>query len=282
MTYAHDEIEGFVQQAATDWSSLYTAKCVNYRGDTKKLKKSDISERDTEVVARWILAHYNDYARGIRKIERKGAVDGKSRRPYFTPDHENLRKDRVATASEYRSEELIAQKLYIAKASDRWEIGEIVDYQTPLKDSDKDSAGKIDLLSYFGEQNQILILELKKEGSKETLLRCILEAYTYYKTIKDKAAFVRSFESIDADCRSFAICPLFFENSQADKDFNSKPEWLKALVDRMKKEANLDVRFFRIEKPLVEPEVKKWRIKEVSWNAANEMKESNGDARLRA
>lgn len=44
-----------------------------------------------------------------------------------------------------------------------------------------DTAGKIDLLSYDGRV--LRILELKKPDSEETMLRCVLEGYTYMKTV---------------------------------------------------------------------------------------------------
>lgn len=62
-------------------------------------------------------------------------------------------------------------------------LGKIIDFQVPIKNTRNNLAGKIDLIS-FSESNGILyLLEFKKPDSKETLLRCILEAYTYYKQV---------------------------------------------------------------------------------------------------
>lgn len=63
-------------------------------------------------------------------------------------------------------------------------IGKIIDYQTPLKNSLKDPAGKIDLLSWNKDKKQAYIIEFKvpkadDKARQETLLRCILEIETY-------------------------------------------------------------------------------------------------------
>ena len=63
-------------------------------------------------------------------------------------------------------------------------IGKIIDYQTPLKNKRTDVAGKIDLLSYDGKT--LYVLELKKPDSKESMLRCVLEGFTYMKTADNK------------------------------------------------------------------------------------------------
>ena len=69
-------------------------------------------------------------------------------------------------------------------------IGDIIDYQTPLKNKRSDTAGKIDLLSYDG--STAYILELKKPDSDESMLRCVLEGYTYMQTV-DKAKLIDDF-----------------------------------------------------------------------------------------
>ena len=64
-------------------------------------------------------------------------------------------------------------------------LGYIFDYQTPLKETRNDSYGKIDLLGYNQDDKCYSVIELKyrPSGSEETLLRCVLEAYTYYKLL---------------------------------------------------------------------------------------------------
>ena len=83
--------------------------------------------------------------------------------------------------SSNRKEEILAKLLFYQR--DVKDLGYIFDYQTPLKASLSDSYGKIDLLGYNSKDKCYSIIELKyrPSGSDETLLRCVLEAYTYYK-----------------------------------------------------------------------------------------------------
>ena len=80
-----------------------------------------------------------------------------------------------------RKEEILAKLLFYQR--DVKDLGYIFDYQTPLKADRSDSYGKIDLLGYNSKDKCYSIIELKyrPSGSDETLLRCVLEAYTYYK-----------------------------------------------------------------------------------------------------
>lgn len=100
-----------------------------------------------------------------------------------------------------REEEMIAMKLFDfsqnqGKVFDI--IGKIIDYQTPLKNVRGDKAVKIDLLAYNENENEnkiektLRILELKRPDSEETMLRCVLEAYTYLKVV-DKAKLLKDF-----------------------------------------------------------------------------------------
>lgn len=74
-----------------------------------------------------------------------------------------------------RKEEYLAQAL---KGKTLDGLGEIKEYQVPLKRSAKDEGvGKIDLVSVNG--SKLYVIELKKDTSEETLLRCAMEAVTY-------------------------------------------------------------------------------------------------------
>ena len=74
-----------------------------------------------------------------------------------------------------RKEEHLAQAL---KGKTLDGLGEIKEYQVPLKRSAKDEGvGKIDLVSLNG--SKLYVIELKIDTSKETLLRCAMEVVTY-------------------------------------------------------------------------------------------------------
>ena len=78
---------------------------------------------------------------------------------------------------------------------------------SPLKDNYEEHRYKVDLISYNEDTKILYLIELKYEGNKETLLRTILESYTYYriidkpKLIKDclgfKTTFINKFSSTD-------------------------------------------------------------------------------------
>ena len=60
-----------------------------------------------------------------------------------------------------------------------------------LKKSQKDTGvGKIDLVSIDGDK--LRLIEIKAEDAKDTLLRCVLEAYTYSKQL-DSDRFKREY-----------------------------------------------------------------------------------------
>ena len=82
----------------------------------------------------------------------------------------------------FRKEEWIC-KLAVGKTFE--EIGEIVDYQVPLKvpGQKSDGRGKVDLLSYSKETNTAYLLEVKVDTSTESPLKAIMEVYTYWQQI---------------------------------------------------------------------------------------------------
>ena len=132
-----------------------------------------------------------------------------------------------------RAEEIVAIKLFNqSKNGYIYDfIGEIIDYQTPLKSSRKDVAGKIDLLSYDRDNKVIHILELKKPNSTETMLRCVLEGYTYLRTVDS--------EKLISDFRKFQDKPVIKANPFVFKCVESNPyqemqqedrKWLRKLM----------------------------------------------------
>lgn len=150
---------------------FYKTAILNYRGyisGEKKVKSNLYTER----IAQSILEHDLLTAWNCLMPVRTN---------HFAPEHDKICESILSTN---RKEEILAKLLY--RQGDVAGLGSILDYQTPLKNKRSDSFGKIDLLSYNDMDNLISIVELKytPTGSNETLLRCILEAYTYYKVFK--------------------------------------------------------------------------------------------------
>ena len=102
---------------------------------------------------------------------------------HFKINHPNTDENVDALKITNRKEEILAKLLFYQGNVDG--LGYIFDYQTPLKAAKNDSYGKIDLLGYNTDDDCYSVIELKyrPSGSEETLLRCVLEAYTYYKLL---------------------------------------------------------------------------------------------------
>ena len=102
---------------------------------------------------------------------------------HFKINHPNKDENVDALKITNRKEEILAKLLFYQREVTG--LGYIFDYQTPLKATQNDSYGKIDLLGYNTDDKCYSVIELKyrPSGSDETLLRCILEAYTYYKLL---------------------------------------------------------------------------------------------------
>ena len=209
--YSKNEILEEIQ----DMGNFYKRKVVNYRGTT-----SDSKEYYTEVVAEWILKNIYlfDY---IKPITRE--------KSYKVDSHDGKNKDNDSN----REEEKIAMKLFVlsqnqGKVFDV--IGKIIDYQTPLKDIQTDKAGKIDLLAYNENEKTLRILELKRPDSKETMLRCVLEAYTYLKVV-DKAKLLKDF-GLPEDT-VIKACPFVFYGKEQYREMQQDREHLKELIEKL-------------------------------------------------
>ena len=205
-TYSKNEIIKKLEVAKSEMWKFYSQDFVNYRGKT-----SD-KERDyyTEIIAKWLLDNielFND----IKMISRENS--------YKVDSHDG----KIKNEKSGREEEIIAMKLFDfsqnqGKVFDI--IGKIIDYQTPLKDVQTDKAGKIDLLAYNEKENPktLRILELKKPDSKETMLRCVLEAYTYLKVV-DKTKLLKDF-ALPEDTLIKA-CPFVFYGKEQYREMQA-------------------------------------------------------------
>ena len=227
-TYSKDEIIKKLEVAKSEMWKFYSQDFVNYRGKT-----SD-KERDyyTEIIAKWLLDNielFND----IKMISRENS--------YKVDSHDG----KIKNEKSEREEEIIAMKLFDfsqnqGKVFDI--IGKIIDYQTPLKNVQTDKAGKIDLLAYNEKENPktLRILELKKIDSKETMLRCVLEAYTYLKIV-DKAKLLKDF-GLPKNTKIKA-CPFVFYGKEQYKEMQEDRKNLKDLI----KELGIEVIYLKEE-----------------------------------
>ena len=213
--FSKNEILEMIENAKFDIRSFYKQDFVNYAGKTK-----DSKEYYTEIIAEWLLSHV-DLFNKIKLINREGS--------YRIESHDG----KIINQESNRAEEKIAMKLfdYSQNKGVTFDIiGKIIDYQTPLKNVQTDDVGKIDLLAYNENEKTLRILELKKPDSKETMLRCVLEAYTYLKIV-DKTKLLKDFEL--PEDTTIEACPFVFLDGAQYQEMQQDRENLKDLIEKL-------------------------------------------------
>lgn len=224
-------------------SYFYRARCLNWSGVTKKNDKG-VQEYYTEIISEFILNNIEIFKNGIRTVPSGD---------YFAPSHNAVRN-----AQDPKTADVLGQQLYnldeeiIAKGLLKLYnktplpiIGKLVDYQVPLyprktaapqnggkRAEDDGKEGKIDLLADDGKQ--LIILELKKPSSSETMLRCVMECYTYLKTV-DKKQLLSDFKK--PSDYGLTAAPLVFKDEfqhSEMKDIKNRP-----MLDTLMKVLNI-------------------------------------------
>ncbi len=212
MEYTRNEILSKCAESLLDIKAFYQQEFINYRG-----KASDTDEYYSEIIAEFVCEHIEQFKAGIPMITRKA--------PYKTESH----LGKVPTSN--RKEETIAIQMFNQSDKDNYIypfVGKIIDYQTPLKSQKTDVAGKIDILSYDGKV--LYILELKKPDSTETMLRCVLESFTYMQTA-DGEKLLSDFK-LPPDTEIVAS-PLVFLDSIQHQEMQENRKWLKQLISML-------------------------------------------------
>ena len=155
-------------------ANFYKAPIINYKGYVTGKSKVN-NTRYSEVIADTLVS--KGYIKTWLELE-------PLRPNHFDTDHnhsESVDINKLQISN--RKEEILAKLLFYQREVK--DLGYIFDYQTPFKETRNDSYGKIDLLGYNNADECYSVIELKyrPSGSEETLLRCVLEAYTYYKLL---------------------------------------------------------------------------------------------------
>ena len=223
--YSKEEIIKKLEESKSEMGQFYSENFLNYISET-----SDKEGDYTEIIAEWLLNNIKLFDE-IKPITRE--------KNYKVKTHDGKIKNEKSN----REEEIIAMKLFElsqnqGKVFDI--IGKIIDYQTPLKNVRADKAGKIDLLAYNENEKTLRILELKKPDSKETMLRCVLEAYTYLKVV-DKAKLLKDF-GLPKNTKIKA-CPFVFYGKEQYKEMQEDRKHLKDLI----KELGIEVIYLKEE-----------------------------------
>lgn len=213
-TYSRDGIVKKVKEAFETPSEAYSKDVFDYRGSVDGV-------RYTEIIAEWLLQGDCRVFDSIEGISREVS--------YYTASHDGQATTGNMDEQSNRIEERIAFALFHQKKFPL--LGEIKDYQVPLKNKQGHKAGKIDLVSYDAEQNQLNIIELKKPKSEETLLRCVLEICTYWHVV-DREKLCRDFGVPGA---SVGKAVLVFADCLAYEDFTGKKQEQEQIRKLMKK-----------------------------------------------
>lgn len=184
-SYTKEQILNMCQTHIENPEHFYRQNFVNYRGRCK-----DCEDLYTEVIAEYILQNLDKFK--IKTITRK--------KSYKIATHKG-----VVNNNSNRVEE----KQAIGMFKQTYEgFGTVLDYQVPLKNSNDDKGvGKIDLIAI--KDNSLYLLELKRSDSKETLLRCVLEIYTYINRV-DHSKLLKDF-NLDKGIKLVAA-PLICKN----------------------------------------------------------------------
>ena len=215
--YSKEEIIKKLEASKSEMGQFYSEDFLNYISET-----SDKEGDYTEIIAGWLLDNIELFNE-IKPITRE--------KSYKVKTHDGIIKNEESK----REEEKIAMKLFDS-SKNRGKvfdiIGKIIDYQIPLKNVRGDKAGKIDLLAYNENEKTLRILELKRPDSKETMLRCVLEAYTYLKVV-DKDKLLKDFGLPENTI--VKACPFVFFDGAQYKEIQEDRKYLKELIK------NLDV-----------------------------------------
>jgi hypothetical protein len=196
-----------IGDALNNIDTMYKQGIINYRGKT-----TDTKEIYTELVAEALLnqlALFNQ----IKTIPRSS--------DYRVPGHNGS----TSNPQSNRVEERVILNMF-GKSYNY--IGKVVDYQVPIKGVSNDKAGKIDLLSQQGDT--LIILELKKEHSQETLLRCVLEAATYWRQI-DKQKLLGEYQ--DFNVKNVKPAVLVYKDKVQHNEYKNQNSNTRKLMDQL-------------------------------------------------
>jgi len=210
VVYTEDEIIKRLNkflESGSKWETLYNEDFINYKGETSDRPYS-------EIISEWLLDGKLKYLQSIEEIHR-----GSKGKHYNEHDTE-----KPEINGEGRDEEDLAKIMFTRSTENNksYDFGKIIDFQTPIKDIRDRKAGKIDLLAE--QEDTIRFIELKRKGSDETLLRCILEIYTYYKQVEHKY-LLKDFKKPE----NTKIIPtvLVFRDSEAWRNYEDKNKYPK-------------------------------------------------------
>ena len=235
-TYSENNVREMIKKALeTNLHFLYQENFLNYRGKT-----SDSQKLYSEVIAKELVKNYP-------KLEKIGKDVSIRKTKSFNTGH-NGSPNVDARLRRFNCLEFSEKMLAIAlfNSNTNYCFGKIFDYQVPLKEKQSDKFGEIDLVAQ--KDCSLKLIELKIKGrNEETLLRGLLEVYTYYKLINNSLKkFIKEFKLENGKRLFFQPAILTDRKSLSGKtmeDIDDFPN-IKKLVSAINKEIEISVEFF--------------------------------------
>lgn len=239
--YSEIEIKQEVKKLLNkDPPFFYKKNILNYRGKT-----IDQGPPYSEVIADELINNYEQLSqleKGVRIRETKSFYRGHNGKPNVEARESKFGKITY-------SEKLLAIALFNSKIT--LKFGKIIDYQMPLKEKQADEFGEIDLVAL--DNSSIKLIELKIKGkSEETLLRALLEVYTYYKMLKGSLdKFIQDYKLASQKGLYFQPCILTDTDALSGQTLNSlknHPCTIK-LIEAMNNEIGIPIELYTYEYP---------------------------------
>lgn len=219
---------------------FYTDKIVNYRGKT-----TDQATPYSEVIADELIKNFQILSTMENKVSIRSTKS-------FKLNHQgkpnvDARLDRFNKLS--FSEKLLAIALF--NSEKYFDFGKIFDYQVPLKEKQKQKLGEIDLVAI--DNSAIKLIELKIKGSNdETLLRALIEIYTYYRLINGSLKkFIKDYKFENRQEFYFQACIVTDQNALSGKTLHNLKDYpcIVKLINTMKIETGIPIELYTYDYP---------------------------------
>jgi Holliday junction resolvase-like predicted endonuclease len=201
MGFTKTDVMKWLERDKKAIESLYQQKYLNSKDST-----SDTNESYYDVIAEQLIKQLdqNNIFGNIKERTRK----------QYDMEHKPV------------SEKWFAKSLLNIKIDD---IGNIIDYETPIKNTRYDrGVGEIDLLAYNDKNNLFSLIELKLQQNDDSMLHTILQINTYFHQINRKK-LAEDFRHPDAD---FQKAVIIFRDSRQYKEFK-KSNHISKLAEKL-------------------------------------------------
>ena len=176
-----EEINNFFEK---DGKLFYQEKFINYQNDSNRIAKILLEDNGNLLVK----------LKKSIKNEKNNPKREQDEKPYNMGHNgwsDITSRENKGLLQEYNEKNFAIGLFNLSKD---FPFGKIKDYQTPLKGSQKDPHGEIDLFAVDDNNKIVSLIELKikKDKKTDTLLRSVLEIYTYFNNL-NKEKFLRNF-----------------------------------------------------------------------------------------